>query len=396
MFLLSFNIVNAQWVQSFSFYGSINNISVAVSDTIVIIGNSGGGVHLSTNNGVTWTSVVNGLTNSNVNSLAINGTYIFVGTDNGVFNSSNYGNNWSPVTNGLPANSDIMALAIKGTNIFAGTWSEGVFISSNNGNSWSSVNNGLTNLHIKSFVTSGSNIFVGTGNGVFMSADNGDNWTSVSNGLPTNAIISCLAISDTNIFAGYWDGAMSGGVYLSTNNGANWSSINNGIIPNNTIHSFAIYGTNVFVGTYRSWDGIGGGVYLTTNNGSLWTPVYSLPFRPNVCSLALNGTYIFAGMDSIGVWKRPLSQIVSETKIVQNNSELILFPNPNNGKFTVNQTNVFNNIEVFNILGKLIYSSIISNGQNEMEINLSNVPKGIYFVKLDNGEQITTEKIIIN
>ena len=59
--------------------------------TNIFAGTYGGGVFLSTDNGASWTAVNNGLTNPDINTLAINGTNIFAGTNEGVFLSTNNG-----------------------------------------------------------------------------------------------------------------------------------------------------------------------------------------------------------------------------------------------------------------------------------------------------------------
>lgn len=73
-----------------------------------------------------------------------------------------------------------------------------------------------------------------------------------------------------------------------------------------------------------------------------------------------------------------------------------IFPNPSNGIFSINQYSTNNNrtIEIFNVLGEKIYS-IMDNNQTKRDIDLSQSPKGIYFVKLYDGDKISTEKIVI-
>ncbi len=85
------------------------------------------GVYRSTNNGTSWTDVNTGfITNTWVTSFAAKGTNIFSGTvsdlgkPGGVFLSTNNGANWKAVNEGL-TDTDIWSLAIIDSNIFAGT-----------------------------------------------------------------------------------------------------------------------------------------------------------------------------------------------------------------------------------------------------------------------------------
>ncbi|PZF72110.1 S8/S53 family peptidase [Taibaiella soli] len=67
--------------------------------------------------------------------------------------------------------------------------------------------------------------------------------------------------------------------------------------------------------------------------------------------------------------------------------DCVLFPNPNEGVFTLDYTGNRSeklNIAVYNISGSLVTSQewSVSSGQNQKELNLSNLAKGYYVVKL--------------
>lgn len=72
-----------------------------------------------------------------------------------------------------------------------------------------------------------------------------------------------------------------------------------------------------------------------------------------------------------------------------------IFPNPNKGNFTINISNEIQsnaNIEIFNITGQILYrGNIIQRNQNVIFTS----EKGIYIVKVKNGNSIFTEKIIL-
>lgn len=137
-----------------------------------------------------------------------------------------------------------------------------------------------------------NNIFAGTSEGgMYLSADNGGSWTAVNNGL-TNYNIMSLAAGGSNIFAG-----TQGGVFLSTDNGNSWKAVNNGLpTSNNHVLSLTINGSNIFAGTVRD------GVFLSTNNGSSWTAVNSGLTNKTIWSLANSGNNIFAGTETAGVF----------------------------------------------------------------------------------------------
>jgi len=87
---------------------------------------------------------------------------------------------------------------------------------------------------------------------------------------------------------------------------------------------------------------------------------------------------------------------IEEDKALEN---LSVYPNPNNGEFTV-QFNTLNNqevkLEVYNVLGELIVSenNAVTSGLNTLNVNIQEQTKGIYFVKVVSGENMFTTKVI--
>jgi hypothetical protein len=81
--------------------------------------------------------------------------------------------------------------------------------------------------------------------------------------------------------------------------------------------------------------------------------------------------------------------------------EVKIFPNPNNGNFTLKYDFVKDITEaevmVEDVTGKLIYTAKLNVQNRSINMNLSNVRNGIYFVKvMHNKEIISVNKVIIN
>ena len=92
-----------------------------------------------------------------------------------------------------------------------------------------------------------------------------------------------------------------------------------------------------------------------------------------------------------------VTQTTGIEQLLEDENQLSIFPNPSNGIFSINQQANFNKpqtIEIYNLLGDNIYTST-TNKTKVNTINISESPKGIYFVKLVDGEKISTQKIII-
>lgn len=72
-------------------------------------------------------------------------------------------------------------------------------------------------------------------------------------------------------------------------------------------------------------------------------------------------------------------------EIILNNSTAIVYPNPTSGMITVSQSRSLN-FEVYDLQQNLVLSKSVNSPQEKVELDLSNVPAGIYLLKTDEGE----------
>jgi len=81
--------------------------------------------------------------------------------------------------------------------------------------------------------------------------------------------------------------------------------------------------------------------------------------------------------------------------IIPNTIQFNVYPNPSTGIFTVYTNNTDKaEIAIYNVVGTMLYQSIIAN--HKSQIDLSELPAGIYFVQLNDGENKEVKKIIIS
>lgn len=80
----------------------------------------------------------------------------------------------------------------------------------------------------------------------------------------------------------------------------------------------------------------------------------------------------------------------------ENQSRLVIYPNPNNGEFLIESDATIESVELINQVGKIIYSA--KNSNTSIRINLK-LDKGIYYlkaqVKIDNKSNWITRKVLI-
>ena len=93
-----------------------------------------------------------------------------------------------------------------------------------------------------------------------------------------------------------------------------------------------------------------------------------------------------------------LDGITGITESLTKAKRIEIYPNPNNGKFTLsfNHSTIqpFNHLTIYNMLGEMVYQSSDIGHQSSVNIDLSRQPAGIYFVQLITNEETTTKKIV--
>lgn len=92
------------------------------------------------------------------------------------------------------------------------------------------------------------------------------------------------------------------------------------------------------------------------------------------------------------------------TAVNENNQQdnlISLYPNPNNGNFQIEFNESINSknckVEIYNAVGQKVYQTNNSFFKqfNNLSIDLSSQPTGIYFVKVNGGQKFYSKKIII-
>jgi hypothetical protein len=345
-------------------------------------------------NGSTWSAVGNGISGSCPQSMVVYNSNLYVG---GHFDSAGgkstkaiamwNGTAWSPVGTGINSiNSEVRKLLVYNGNLYAG----GTFDSAGgkpaksiamwNGIIWSSVGSGLQYKDIftsrataLALATYNDSLYVG---GQIDSAGgkpasnlaewNGTNWSSPF-GIISGLVLS-LSVYDTALYVGgvfYNAGAMNMTNCIAEWNGSNWSAIGGGF----TDHCFWCCDTPTSINTMVSY------------NSALYV---------GGCFDSIGG----ARQNSIVKWAGPLAL----NEINNSNENISIYPNPSNGKFTieVKGNKEKGKVDIYNILGEQVYSKL-STFNSPFSININTQPVGIYFYRLtsEKGEFIGSGKLVI-
>ena len=72
---------------------------------------------------------------------------------------------------------------------------------------------------------------------------------------------------------------------------------------------------------------------------------------------------------------------------------IVIYPNPSNGTFNINNSNQMYSIEVYSIIGQKIFSA---ENTTKSEITIPNIARGTYLVRISTNQESVIKKLIIN
>ena len=140
------------------------------------------------------------------------------------------------------------------------------------------------------------------------------------------------------------------------------------------------------------------GVYYYDDIAASWSPFDTGLPNVKVTDLEINyiDNNITAATYGRGVWRSPLPTILASAEFEYDN--FVIYPNPSTDIFNVKIGDMQpQNIEVTDISGKILFSKKeFDNSGGEIQINLSNVAKGVYFIKLATDKKSVVKKIVKN
>jgi photosystem II stability/assembly factor-like uncharacterized protein len=240
-------------------------------------------------------------------------------------------------------------------------------------------------------------IYVGTDDGnVWITENGGGNWSNISASLPDRWVTSVLADRENiNIvyvtYSGYRFGENEGHVYKSENSGSDWEDISVGIpdIPINDIVKDS-YG-NLFVATDI-------GVVASGDEGATWNVLApNLPAVP-VTDMHIHeaSEYLYVATYGRSSYKINLAEdILSRQENTFENS-LVLHPNPANETVIISFQGQVSSMEVtfFDALGRKVFQKTVQTILNNVTLDISELPSGLYYVALDIAGARTSQKLI--
>ncbi|MBM77618.1 MAG: hypothetical protein CL846_03990 [Crocinitomicaceae bacterium] len=319
-----------------------------------------------------------------------------------------------------------------------------IYKTSNDGINWEDISPSTTNTGMgNSFVQFiDENIgFWGVADVLYKTIDAGINWDTI---VFSNAYVSSLDFKDANNGTiGTWDGSFFyGGGMQTTNDGGNtfnvftlnnYNSVINSVnyTTNNTIYTASVsnYMPNGYspclyksIDNGSSWDSISidtfnipnatlravdfiddvnGKIILSeqfndtayvynTNDGALNWSFGDTIIMNNITDLTITQNSAYICGDENKIFK--LNNISNSIEINEK-TDVLIFPNPVsiNETLIINSSYHFQFAEIFNINGKLIKSIIMHSNK----LKITNVPSGVYYLKLSNENHYFTKPFYV-
>jgi hypothetical protein len=142
------------------------------------------------------------------------------------------------------------------------------------------------------------------------------------------------------------------------------------------------------------WQWTSGGGHFVVGHGVSGSDVYYM--NPWIGEGLHISTYSWLLNDGNHTWDMTNVLTTSPSAIEEpalQNEMITIYPNPTNGKFTIESDSNITSIEIINMLGAKVFQTEVKD--QTYNIDLSSQPKGIYFVKIVEGDKISVEKIVI-
>lgn len=388
--------------------------SFLFNGTNILAGSFTNGIWSSPPTTASWSNTSTGLTNTNfLRAMAINNNTVFAGFAGSpqIARSVNNGASWSPITtSAFSANSEVRAIITDNQNIYTGTNLDGVVYSNDNGISWTGYNDGFkdnsgnwycNNMRINSLLKLNDTLFAGTSCGVWKSSGcskpvdiTPNNNLKICSGNSTQLNVTGLGTinwftqpnSTISIATGsnYITPSLTTTTtfYLENDFCNSRTPITVTISPfpniNLTPSSFQICVDEPVTITASGADAYTWNTAATTSVITEYpqsTTIYSVvgvnqPSCSSTQSIQIS-VLLCAGISS---HKNP-DQIIS------------CFPNPGTGKFTFSGLDGETKLEIYDLMGNLIYST--KSNDKDISIDLEGNEKGIYSYRISTSEKET-------
>ncbi|MEN3325093.1 T9SS type A sorting domain-containing protein [Mariniflexile soesokkakense] len=411
--------LNAQWQPTGISTNTIEGVYDVVSHNGQLFASvNTAGFIKSTDNGASWAPVgqTGFVTNANsrrVTHLRSTGTALYAVTfyannaSSMIYKSIDNGQTFVADVVGIPANSGEIVdvdYFYSHNNYLVAVVNSGNYIKHVDDASWQKNTNARTEFS-EHFAFYGGEFYAWGSYHLNVSTNNGQSWTaSADANLPSYFLANNLVI-DSNSGRIYVSGRSLFNyihkLYYSDNEGASWTEINisshlgnNWIGLGQTIQELFVNGNYIQFALDNNSNPSAPDIFVSTDGGaSFSTDISGLPTNSSGTTTAvkfvLHNNNLFMALNFIDIYRKPFSTLSNSN--VNLNRDVVVYPNPSKGVFNFKSAIPIEQIQVFNVQGKLIQSV----GKGSQIENIKIDESGIYFVKVTNANIHSTIKKVV-
>ncbi len=389
-----------------------------------------------------WTTQTSGTVNSlrSVFFTDANNGYIVGGGQGGqtILKTTNGGNNWININSGTSYS--LHSVFSTGTNTTYcvggdGSPNQTILKTTNGGSNWTTLSgSGLVELKSVFFVDSNIGYAVGGGNNqgqhiILKTIDGGTNWvTQTAITSPNDLAFYSVFFTDANTGYIVGESGMSGTILKTTDGGVNWIQQTSGTGN----HLYSVYFVDADTGFIVGNNGkilktINGGINWISKTSGTSAKLYSVKFVDANLGFAvgesgtilktinggenwimqtsgttqnLNAVYI---SNNVGYAVGEAGIILKNSNVSLNvkenlvNNFISIYPNPNTGTFyfKLKEANTNIKVEIYNLYGQKVYEASNFEMHPQKEVNFAPQAKGIFIIKINDGQNSYSEKVII-
>lgn len=309
----------------------------------------------------------------------------FVTADSNIYKTTDGGMSWTNIFTASDWLSEIYFYD-RNNGYVIGEWFGSLYKTEDGGATWNFEFQELFNARSIQFISRDTG-FISLYNTILKTTDGGSNWIEIE--VDNSAVLNGMHFINGQLGYLCADNYYTHrpNVYKTIDGGQNWMQQ---VINDSYDTPLSIY----FIDQERGFLGCSGNFYQTNNGGESWVNIEYMEGYFNSMCFSDQNTGFVTGMSG-AIWKTDNAGAVSVTSIEKPASVFILHPNPANESITIESKNPYDQVilNIYNANGVNVHTGIYE--RNPVKIHTSDLPGGVYFIRINTLKGVEIKKFIV-